>query len=111
MAANNGNGVGSGESAPYSKIVPPVRIVFATSSSSGPATGSNARSTPLPDVISRTFSTQPSVFVLTTNFAPALASETSLALLRVVAIGIAPTAFANWIAADPTLLAAAVIKT
>ena len=38
-------------------------------------------------------------------------NEFSFALFRVVAIEIAPTAVANWIAASPTPLAAAVIRT
>jgi hypothetical protein len=53
---------------------------------------------PLAPVISRTFSTQPSTFVLTTNLAPAPVKDAAFASLRVVAIGIAPTAFANSIA-------------
>src|SRR5262245_57120756 len=62
-------------------MVPSGRTACATCSNSGPATGSNARSTPLPELISRTFVIQSPVLVLTTNFCSGILERFFLGLV------------------------------
>ena len=66
---------------------------------------------PRPSVIRITSATRSCSSVAITCAAPASRSAASFARVRVVAIGMAPTLLAIWIAAKPTLLEAAVMIT
>src|SRR5471030_1881054 len=91
--------------------MPPVVIALTSLPKLGPPTGSNTTRAPAPPVMRSTSATMSCSSVAMTKAAPASSSCWRLALLRVRAIGVAPTILASWIAASPTLLDAAGIST